>query len=228
MCSQVKEGEFPLPRQDNHGHWWSGVRNYLQECFGHSYYWWVFIVYSALIWAGVGNVFAVFFYRDELGLSLDAIGKAGACGSALFLVLVYPFGIVLDRWGCHKSYILCASLITVTSLLMFFFAVNPTAALVLMVLRSLPVSLAALATNKWTVEVYPRDRFGQFGSAGALFSSLGGIVLGPVCGWWMESIKDHRCFLLWSACFSALGAAAAVVVFRKWRKLGGESGYRAP
>jgi MFS family permease len=173
-------------------------------------------------------VFAVFFYRDEMGLSLDQIGKAGAWGSMLFLIFVYPFGVLLDRWGCHKTYILGASMVTLSSLLMFFFAVDKTSAIGWMVIRVLALGLTALATNKWTVEVYPRDRYGQFGSAGALFASLGGIALGPVCGWWMESTTHYRCFLIWNAFFSALGMAAAVIVYRKWKTLGGPDAYRAP
>ncbi|HEY0256646.1 MAG TPA: MFS transporter, partial [Candidatus Methylacidiphilales bacterium] len=170
----------------------------------------------------------VFFFRDEVGLTLDMIGKAGAWGSALFLISVYPYGILLDRWGCHKVYILSAALVAASSILMFFFAVGKTSAMAWMVVRTLTMGLAALATNKWTVEVYPRDRYGQFGSAGALFSSIGGILLGPVCAWWMGSVGSNRYFLLWSAFFAAMGAVAAVVVHGKWKALGGPKVYRAP
>lgn len=228
MCWQVKEGEYPAPLKEDHAHWWSGIRNYARECFGHSYYWWVFLTYSALIWLGISNVFQVFFYRDEMGLSLGLIGKMMAWSSMASMVLIYPFGVVLDRWGCHKTFMTSCALLTAVSVLMFFFAVNQESTIVWTVLRNVIVGLASLALMKWTVDVYPRDRYGQFASAGALFSSIGGLILGPVCGWWIGWVHHYRFYLMWSTAFSILGLATAVIVYRKWEALGGSDTYRAP
>ena len=98
-------GRISPPIQESHGHWWSGIRNYAKECFGHSYYWWVFLTYSCLmtysclIWGGCAGVFGVFFLRDEIGLSLAQIGTMGAVGAMALLAVLIPFGWLLDRWG---------------------------------------------------------------------------------------------------------------------------------
>ena len=34
MCWRVKEGEYPPPIAEAHGHWWCGIQNYCRECFG--------------------------------------------------------------------------------------------------------------------------------------------------------------------------------------------------
>ncbi len=222
MCWQVKEGDYPPPLREDHDHWWSGVRNYARECFGTScYYWWVFLTYAALSWAPISNVFSVFFFRDEMGLSLDIIGKMTAWSSMLFIVLAYPCGILVDRWGCQRTFILSLAFMIMSPLLMFFFAHTRQETMVWFIIRSAPTNLAFLALAKWTVEVYPQDRYGQFASAGALFSSIGGIILGPICGWWMDSVKDYRFFLLWNALFPVLCLAAALTVYRKWKASGG-------
>jgi maltose/moltooligosaccharide transporter len=228
MCWQVKEGDYPPPPVEDHGHWWSGIRNYAQECFGYSYYWWAFLVYSAAQWMGIANIFAVLFYRDEVGMPLDFIGRMLAWGSIFVVVLAYPFGILLDRWGCHKALILGSSLVAISSLLMFFFSSSRESYVTFTIIRIVVSGLTFLGLAKWTVEVYPRDRYGQFGSAGGLFCSLGGIVLGPVCGWWMGGAGHYRYYLVWIAFFGLITTAAAVIVYRKWKALGGPGNYQPP
>ena len=228
MCWRVREGEYPPVLQEERGHWWSGIRNYARECFGHGYYWWVFSAYAAWIWAMAGNVFAVFFYRDEIGLTLDAIGKMTAWSGGLFMVLAYPFGVLIDRWGCHKTLILGLTLFLASSVATFLFVHSPGEAFVWAIIRNTALGLAAMVYLNWTVAVYPRDRYGQFGSAGALFSSLGGILLGPLAGWLMDAVKIYRYFLIWNLTFALLALVTAVVVYRKWRLLGGPDNYRAP
>ena len=95
-------------------------------------------------------------------------------------------------------------------------------------IRTIPLALAGLALMKWTVEVYPRDRYGQFGSAGALFSSIGGMVLGPLAGWFIDWVKIYRYLLIWQSAFSILGVVSALVVYRRWKTLGGPAHYQAP
>lgn len=220
MCWRVKEGEYPPPIQEAHDHWWSGIQNYGRECFGCSYYWWVFLAYSCLGWSGCCNVFGIFFARDEVGLSLDLIGKLSAYTSIALILLTYPFGVILDRWGSHKTLIANTLVVSVSGFLMFFLATGKVSVIVWSTARSVPLALAGLALMKWTVDVYPRDRYGQFGSAGALFSSMGGMLLGPLAGWFIDWVKIYRYILIWQAAFTALGTVAAIVVYRRWTALG--------
>lgn len=228
MCWRVKEGDYPPLEREHGGSWWSGIANYGKECFGCSYYWWVFFAYSALTWAGAANVFAVFFSREELGITLDMVGKIGAWSGIAFMVAAYPIGVLIDRWGSHRTLIAGLAAMTGLSLGTFFFAVDLPSVTFWTIARSLAISISAMALLKWTVDVYPRDRYGQFGSAGALFSSIGGILLGPLCGWFMDWIHSYRYFLIWSVFFSGFGVVAAFVVYRKWQALGGVEKYQAP
>ena len=228
MCAQVKEGDYPpIPLEEKKGAW-DGVKKYATECFGHRYYWWAFCTYSASGWGAVGGVFAVFFFRDELGFSLELIGKTTAWSSALFILAAYPFGILMDRWGCHKTVISTLAILTLTSVCMFFFAVDKTSGIVWLLVRNLAQTLFIMSLGKWTVEVYPRDRYGQFGSAGALFSSLGATLLAPACAWWIDAMHEYRFLLVWSCLFTAAGVFTAIQVYRQWKLLGGPHAYQAP
>lgn len=221
MCWRVKEGEYPPVIDEVRGNWFDGIRNYAKECFGSVYFWWVFLAYSAVGWGGAGSVFTVFYYRDELCLSLDAIGRMTAWSSFLYVLLAYPFGALMDRWGSHKTLIAGNALTVSFSILMFFFAVDAWSGVVWTLLRGLPLALASMALLKWTVDVYPSDRYGQFGSAAALFSSIGGIFAAAIYGWWLDWVKEYRYFLVWNAFFALIALVASIVVYRNWRVLRG-------
>ncbi len=227
MCWRVKEGCYPPPVHSNLT-WWQSVGAYLRECFGHSYYLWVFLTYSSLNWALAGNVFAVFFHTDELAVSLDQFGKMTAWGGILFMVLAYPFGVLTDRLGSHRMLQITLAFLASASLASFFFVAGLHSAFFWTIIRGAAAILSTASLLRWTVDVYPNDRYGQFGSAGALFSSAGGAVLGPACGWLLDALGSYRYFLIWNVGFAALGLAAAIVVYRKWKLLGGPENYRAP
>jgi len=215
MCWRVKEGEYPPPQAEAHSHWWSSVRNYAQECFGTRYFWWVFITYACLTWSNAANPFILFFFRDEMGFSLASYGKLNAAGNILVILLSYPMGILLDRLGGHKSLILSQSLSAIVCLVAFGAAgFSPWSAAGFRLAATVAISMAGLSIMRWMMDVYPRERYGQFGSAGALFASLGGIVLAPLCGGFFDKVHSYNYFWLWIALFSALGAVSAMVVSR--------------
>ena len=96
------------------------------------------------------------------------------------------------------------------------------------ILISIPLSLTGLAMAKWIIDLYPRERYGQFGSAGAMVSSIGAALIGPLCGLFLDYIKDYRYVFLWPVPFYLAGAGIAWLVYRKWKAMGGETGYQAP
>jgi maltose/moltooligosaccharide transporter len=228
MCWRVKEGDYPPPIQESHGHWWSGIRNYAKECFGYSYYWQVFLTYSCLVWSGCAGVFVVFFLRDEIGLSLPQIGTINASAALALMVALIPFGWLLDKWGAHRMLIAGFLLQVISSLVILVFVQGYRSALLCSIFGVIPIAMTGLAAFKWTVDVYPRARFGQFGSAGALFSSLGAMVLGPLCGTLIDALHVYRYLYVWYAIFALIGALSAMVVFQRWKALGGPDNYQAP
>jgi MFS family permease len=215
MCWRVKEGQYPPPAQEDRGSWWSGIKNYACECFGQSYFWWVFLAYSCIIWSNLSNTFIVFFFRDEIGFSLDSFGKLMAVGYIVAAAVAYPAGILLDRWGSHKTFIASQMVVAIVCVLAFLTIHDKWVAGFWLIALFACNALPQLAVMKWSVDVYPRDRYGQFGSAGAMFSSLGSVVLGLLCGGIVDWFKIYRIFWLWTATFTLLGAIMALIVYRK-------------
>jgi MFS family permease len=216
VCIRIKEGEYPPPEREDSDHWWSGVKNYARECFGQGYFWWVFMAYSCVIWSSnIGITFMVFFYRDEIGFSLDSFGKLMAAGGVLTTILIYPMGVLLDRWGSHKSLIVGQMTIAIVSLLAFLTIHGKWIGSFWGIVLIACISFQTIAILKWTADVYPRERYGQFGSAGAMFSSFGSVILSVLCGAIMDWFKTYRCFWLWFTFFALLGAIMAWIVYRK-------------
>jgi MFS family permease len=220
MCLRVKEGEYPPPdKKEERGHWWSGIRNYARECFGHPIYLLIFLVYGLNIWAGASNVFNIFFMRDQLGLTLDQIGKMSAYVGLFSTLIIYPLGILLDRWGSHKSMVASLFGSAVLRLACFFLIHDYWSLLLWSALCSIPLCLSGLAVMKWLIDLYPREQYGQFGSAGAMVASVGAALIGPLCGLFFDYVKNYRYVLLWPVPFYLAGAWLAWLVYRKWQSM---------
>jgi MFS family permease len=216
VCCRVKEGEYPPLEQEERGHWWSGAKNYARECFGQSYFWLVFLTYSCVIWSSnIGITFMVFFYRDEIGFSLDSFGKLMAAGNVLTTLLIYPMGVLLDRWGSQKSLIVGQMTMAIVSILAFLTIHGKWIGSFWAIILLACISFQTIAILKWTVDLYPRERYGQFGSAGAMFSSFGSVFLSLLCGAIMDWFGTYRCFWLWFTFFTLFGAIMAWIVYRK-------------
>ncbi len=220
MCARVKEGAYPPPSEaeESHAHWWSGIQNYLRQCFSHSFYWWIFLVYALFIWASASNVFMLFFLRDEIGLSLAQIGVLNAWVNLAAALMTYPFGVLLDRWGSHKTLITFLLISAAAQGLGYLFIHGGASTYVFRILANLPVSLIPIALAKYQIELYPRERYGQFGSAGSMVSCAGMILLGPLCGWLIDSFDSYRLLWLWTGAFNLAAFLAALVVLSKQRK----------
>ena len=229
MCLMVKEGEYPPPdRKEKRDHWWNGIRNYAVECFGHRIYWLIFAAYGFFGWGGAANVFGIFFSRDQLGLTLDQIGKMSAYSGFCNVLIIYPLGILIDRWGSHKSMIAGLFGSAVLRMISFYLIHDYWSLLLWNILCSVPLCLSGLAIMKWLIDLYPRERYGQFGSAGAMVSSIGAALIGPLCGFFFDYVKDYRYVFLWPVPFYLAGAWTAWLVYRRWKRMGGEAGYLAP
>jgi MFS family permease len=228
MCLKVKEGEYPASdKKEENDHWWRSICNYGVECFGHPFYWLVFFVYSLFIWSNVSNVFNIFLFRDQIGLTLDQIGKLTAYVGVTSIIIIYPFGILIDRWGSHKSLIMGMVGFCVIRVASFFLVTDYWSLLVMYISWNIFWYLVLLSFFKWTVDLYPRKLYGQFASAGAMASSIGGAVLGPLCGLFFDWVHDYRYVLLWPVAFQLVGILVAVIIYRKWKSMGGKAGYQA-
>lgn len=235
---QVKEGEYPpvSATAERLGPV-KFIQRYARECFTHSFYLKIFFV-ALFFWAAwvPFMTFVVFYatktagpgYAPSLGLSVDAFGKIKGW-TFLPMVLVFACcGPLIDRF--HSLRILLVGIVgvAVTFFAGFFLVHTPGQFLVWWISNQLMMAVFQLAYLAMFPALFPRGKYGQFFSANQLFFSLGLVVAPFLCGWLMDVVKDYRYLYIWSGTSASLAMVTAFMLFRHWKRLGGDAGYVPP
>jgi len=116
--------------------------------------------------------------QDRLGLNADRIGLGLALASLVGLVVIYPSGTLVDRYG-RKSVIVPATILAGVSLLLFLFAPSYPWFLGGCVVCSLAAGVGGAAPAAYAADVAPPGMNAAAMSAFRMFADLG-YVLGPI------------------------------------------------
>jgi len=247
MCWKVKEGEYPPPpaNVDQQTGLVSNMKTYAVECFTHRFYWLFFLANTCFAMTWVSGAYGVLVGTRIVGVDLDTIGKIGGVCGIISLILLYPAGIISDRF--HPLRVLLIS--TVLQICMgplsiaFLFSrhlLTDQVALWIYVglsLASLPIgTLHAASELPMFMKLLPKERYGQFCSANALIRSIGLMVGGLACGMFLDATKRfgtdpdqcYRFVPIWNVCWVGASGIFYLMLYREWKKLGGLHNYRAP
>ncbi len=247
LCVMVKEGGYPPVEGEEVGasRGFRGVKTYLKESFCHKWYW-VFFGWNTIsaITAGVG-IFDVFFYQ-EMGLSLDDIGKLGAIGGIAGMAAMYLASVFVDRWHPMRVRVYVSIFLAfagfsnwvwifVTLPGRYFFWLSMGSA----VIGCLFVSLTIVSGAPLQMRIFPKSRYGQFCSAQAMIRAILSLMSGVVAGLFIDGIvwllRNSNCgpnfcyrfTFLWSGLFTAITGLFAIWVYVYWHRLGAAQ-YQAP
>ena len=116
--------------------------------------------------------------RDRLGLSADRIGVGLAVASLVGLALIYPSGVLVDRFG-RKLLIVPATLMSAASMLVFIVAPSYAWFLTACVVWSLATGVSGAAPAAYAADVAPPGMNAAAMSAFRMLSDAG-YVLGPI------------------------------------------------
>jgi MFS family permease len=244
MCWQVKEGEYPPPPVNVDGRQGilSAARTYAVECFTHRFYWYFFLANTCAAMTWVTGTYRVFQMRS-IGIDLETLGKVGGIAGIVGTVLLYPAGVIADRY--HPLRVLIgaamAGLLVAPVWLIFIghdFS-HPTTLGIFIGLSAVGVPAGTLygaSELPMYMKLLPQDRYGQFCSANAMVRSVAIIASGVLCGAFMDGMarvypaKDYcyRFLPLWSIFFHTASIVFLLLLYREWKRLGGLHGYRPP
>jgi len=243
MCLHVKEGSYPPPEPMRAGRRspLAALGTFFRECFSHRIYRLVY-AYSALFAAGNAiNAFLVFL-AFSIGLDLGAVGTILGAAAIASVIFMYPTGSLVDRFHPVRVMLVAQAgfcLAMAAKLVFLFHDFSREAAFWIFGAASLiavPVTVAnAAAGLPLVMRLFPRERFGQFCSANAMCASLGTMAGGALAGVFLDLLKArsagdfyYRFVPLWSLGFMLLTVIATLLIYREWKRLGGDSGYRPP
>ena len=245
MCLNVKEGEYPPPDKmsEKKGFSITVLKIFFKECFSHRIFRLVFS-YSLFLGAGAAiNIFMIFM-AISIGLTINEVGKVAGIAAVVGMLLMFPMGVLVDKF--HPLRVMMVSQIgfCVVMLLkcvfLFYDFPKHTVFWMYAVLAgiSIPVFTAnTMAALPMLMRLFPHEKFGQFCAANAMCGALGSVVAGVLAGVYLDTLKGlfanngdyyYRFVPVWSFFFMMLSAGMTLLVFREWKKLGGDKSYRPP
>jgi predicted MFS family arabinose efflux permease len=163
-------------------------------------------------------MYQIFYFRDQLRLDLDVIGKMRAWPALAIVVLGYPLGAMIDRLKPIR--LVAPSLVfwALINLVAFFFLRDKWSLLVCIGLITLATFIFAISSSVLNVEVFPREKIGQFCSANAMLSQVVGLLLAVPLGMFFDYIQNYSYVFLWSSLFQALSALLFWKVYLNWKR----------
>lgn len=240
LSLNVKEGEYPAPQPMTRGKKFSVevVMTFFRECFSQRI---VRLVYLSSSLGGVNSVMVVFqiFMAFSLGLSIEEFGKIAGIAALLGTALMYPIGVLVDRFHPLRVLMVSQAGFAVATLMqcMFLFIDFPRETAfwlyACLVGISIPMQTANVAaTLPMFMRLFPREQFGQFCSANAMCASLSAVAAGVLAGLYLDVIKGffpdsgdyyYRFVPVWTSLCAILIAVVTILIFREWKKLGGDT-----
>ena len=246
MCLKVKEGEYPpLPENiENKAGIIASISTFFRECCSHKLYLTYFMVWGLNGLAYCSGTFLPLMMRRSLGISMEQIGHLGAIGCVASFVVLYPAGFLSDKYHPIRIFIasyaagLVVSVLYAIVIIGFRFS-TPVTFNVLLVytLLSAPFgSITATALFPLCMRLMPRSKYGQFSAAAAMVSSmfimLGGFVIGTLLDSLKHLLHGNIAYLryatLWFPAVALCALIFAFVLFRIWKKLGGDESFSPP
>lgn len=244
MCLKVKEGEYPPPEPigDEKFSPFLYVKTFFQESFSHRLF---LLVFACSAMVGLGNAINTFtiFTAFSIGLTKDDFGKVLGAAGFIGIFLLYPMGSLVDRF--HPLRIMLAAkigfvLVVSLQLIFLFYDFSKPVAFWIYAATvglAIPINVAnASAYLPMYMRLFPHERFGQFCAANAMCASFGTMAGGLLAGLFLKLMNSffpegdyyYRFVPAWNVIFMFLALLTTILVFREWKKLGGDSHYRPP
>lgn len=247
MCWKVKEGSYPPP-PENLGQrpgFVGALRTYARECFTHRFYWFFFLSNCAMAMTWASAPYGVLVSTKVAGLDFATLGTIHGIAAVVSLILLYPAGMLADKFHPLRIYLASsvAHLVLTPLSIVFYFNCHrmesSTVLLIFIALSAINLPLGVLhnaAELPMYMKLLPQERYGQFSSANALLRSVVLVVGGSMCGPLLDFVKRFNpasdfCFRfvpVWNFLFYALSVFFLVLLYREWRRLGGEASYQPP
>ena len=219
---RVKEGEYPPPEPRRTTNPLEPFFDYFKDCFSKPYYLWIFVGTLFFQMGNQGNLFQFFYLRYDLGMDLTATGWINGVGltatAGFGLVLGYSTGSLIDRLKPIRVIPVTFFIWAALALISFFYVRDKMSAAIMASLININLFAFGVALGAVTVELFPREKIGQFCSAQAFFYQTIIMVLNPlVISPFFDWLKFNRGGYLWAAFFYLLAGLVTVKVYHNWK-----------
>ncbi len=240
---KIKEGNYPPPAPVVKTSIFSWIRIFVKQCLSHAIYRRLFVYTAIFSFSGAIGAFSIFM-AQSIGLSLLQIGQVAGVSAFVSTLLMYPMGVLVDRFHPLRVILVAKILVCLAMSAQFvflFYEFAPATAFwvyAAVVAVAIPMGAADTAASlPMLMQIFPKDKFGQFCSANAMFSCVGIIVGGLLAGGFLDILKNffgpesmyyYRFVPVWQFVFMFFGIIALLRVIQEWKSLGGQTSYTPP
>lgn len=246
MCFNVKEGEYPPPPEYVQGEVGplAAVKTYATECHSLPHYWfmWAQTFISSMSW-GIGMY--CLFMSQKIGLNLQQIGNIAGTTAIVTGVLILGSGWLADRYHPIRvvlaGYFINIIILIPASMIWIFWAPGSNeiaywVSMAIAIAIAAPVAaLNGIADPPLLMRFFPRNRYGQFCSTNNLWRTMGVVIGTPLAGLFIDLMvrqvgeaKAYFYIPIWQLCFAIPGCLLMILVFRSWKRYGGDEYYIPP
>ncbi|PAW79105.1 MAG: hypothetical protein B9S32_03880 [Verrucomicrobia bacterium Tous-C9LFEB] len=231
MCWNVKEGEYIAPEPHAAGsNLFTRFGAYFRDCLALPIYRNFFIGYVLVVVAGgCAGSFITLYGRNTLHLTMGEMGHWGTYTIIVGSLALIPAGWICDRFSSMKVALVSLFFLAVAPLTAFLFVSTKMHWLTYSLISTIPGVFWGLSVAALSMTLFPDRVFGQF-SAGMNVFGCGGLIFGNyLAGLFMDLVDSNfRLIFLWSVLFYALALIPLLLVYRDWKKNGGQKNYIAP
>jgi maltose/moltooligosaccharide transporter len=231
LCLQVKEGHYPPPPLLIPGprlaRSLGNTKRFFKESFSHVFYW---KYYLCLLCFNVGFVpFRDFliFYGKDIKLDLGSYGNIMAIQNIVQTAIYLCLGPLVDRLHPLRAGLVGYSLLAVSAICGFAFIHSISTFRLWVIVIFGAMAIYQGATTSLGPRILPAVKYGQFSAASALVFHFGQMLLVPIAGLITDRCGNVAIFP-WLSGFSVVGTFLLYLVYRDWKKLGGDDAYVAP
>jgi MFS family permease len=225
MGWRVKEGEYPKPAPlGEQGGKLEVVGQWLRESFTIRFYQKLYSIGLFYYFATGSALFQQFFALNDLKEFGDATALAGLIALPVFFVM----GPLSDRFHPLRMGILGMALMGASSLASYFLIHDAFTFKLWTAINAITMTCWLGSQISLLPRILPRAQYGQYCSANNTLCAIGKFGAPVLSGAVIGMLGSNRLTYLWTAIFSAGAVVAVVLVYRHWKRLGGDLDYSPP
>ena len=232
LVLMVREGDYPPPESPPEGTFperaIKTVRRYVRECYSHAYYWKIY-GFNLLFVCGLApfRQFLILYAKNTLHIDVERFGHAMLVKDIVLLGVFLALGPIVDRFHPLRAGIVANVATCGAGIGAFAFIRDARSFMVWAIVVYAAVAIFQVSTMSLGPRILPQKQYGQFVSALAVVWRLGLAVTMPLAGWLFDTI-GYRYVSAWFAIFTFLSSVMILLVYRDWKRLGGDEHYVAP
>jgi MFS family permease len=229
----VKEGDYPPPPPpvDSRGlqALWENSKGFLRECFGNPYYRWVMLMLCIDdIAFGAVNTFSL-FHAQSLNMNLQTYGSCLAAQYTIGFLLAYPIGILADKYHPFRVSAIALLLYGIFALWSGFNIRDTTTFVIGFMAHGIFATSYNTAAASMGFRLLARTNYTVLSAGTGIVGTVVGMIVTPLLGLLLDlTNSEYRYTYLVGFGYVMVGIPLYIIVYRKFRALGGPDHYRAP